>query len=240
MHRTPVALAENFYVVTQHNCTVLLNKDTFEPRYSCTPEELLFVLLNKLKSPTSSSTLRGLSRAWLLLASSAGPPDKSCSHFTVANVHINNECGKRRSVCIGLLLLIRDLCLKLGAVVLTGDFHKGAERELPVSFAFPCSKQPSARHVFPVPPWRLRRCGDPALSPMVIKWPACCGFVILPGSQNELLIMKHGSFNIKPAELGLKPNDQTWHHERWSHFKLARRKRRRDASRADSNSRRRS
>ena len=56
--------------------------------------------------------------------------DPSCSHFTVANVHINNECAKRRSVCIALLLFIRDLSMQLGAVILTGDFKKGAEREL--------------------------------------------------------------------------------------------------------------
>ena len=31
---------------------------------------------------------------------------------------------------IALLLLIRDLCLRLGAFVLSGDFYKGAEREL--------------------------------------------------------------------------------------------------------------
>ena len=58
-------------------------------------------------------------------------PDQSCSYFTVANVHINNECAKRMSVCIARLLLIRDLCLKLRAVVLTGDFNKAVEREAP-------------------------------------------------------------------------------------------------------------
>ena len=99
-------------------------------------------------SLASSGTLLGLSRAWLLLASSARVPDKSCPYFTVANVHINNECAKRRSVCIALLLLIRDLCLKLGGVVLTGDFNKTAERELlrvDHNAAFPRSRRPSAR-----------------------------------------------------------------------------------------------
>ena len=57
-------------------------------------------------------------------------PDPSCSYFTVANVHFNSECAKRRSVCIALLLLVRDLCLKLDEVVLTDDFNKGAVREL--------------------------------------------------------------------------------------------------------------
>ena len=44
---------------------------------------------------------------------------------------MNNECAKRRSVCIALLLLIRDLCLEPGGEVLTGDFNKAVERETP-------------------------------------------------------------------------------------------------------------
>ena len=57
-------------------------------------------------------------------------PDKSSPDFTVANVHTNNERAMRSSVCFALLLLIRDLCLKFGAAVLTGDLNKGVEREL--------------------------------------------------------------------------------------------------------------
>ena len=98
--------------------------------------------------------------------------DKSCSYLTVANVHINNECAQRRSVCIALLLLIRDLCLKLGAVVLTSDFNKGAERELSLvapraSAAFSREAAFSSARV----PWPtlggLRCCGDLAVNPMV-------------------------------------------------------------------------
>ena len=58
-------------------------------------------------------------------------PNKSAPTPQWPDVHIDNECAKRRSVCIALLLLIRDLCLKRGAVVLTGAFSKGAEREPP-------------------------------------------------------------------------------------------------------------
>ena len=28
-------------------------------------------------------------------------PDQSCSYFTIANIHINNECAKRLSLCTG-------------------------------------------------------------------------------------------------------------------------------------------
>ena len=59
------------------------------------------------------------------------PPDQLGTFFLVANVHMNNECAKRRSVCIALLLFVRDLCLKLGAVILIGDFNKAVERDTP-------------------------------------------------------------------------------------------------------------
>ena len=54
-------------------------------------------------------------------------PDPACSYFTVANSQTNNECAKRRSVCIALLV-IRDLYSKLSVVVLAGDLHKAVER----------------------------------------------------------------------------------------------------------------
>ena len=156
----------------------------------------------------------------------------------------NNACAKRRSVCIALLLLIWDLCLQLSAVVLTGDFNKGAERELPsggsdsqrrtspLEAAFSCTR-------VPWPTAGVTQLWGPSAEPHGNKWPECCGFVILTGSQTEWLTMKHGSFNVKSAELGLKSSDQTWHYEQWLHLKFAGRKRSFDASPADSNSRRR-
>ena len=70
-------------------------------------------------------------------------PDPSGSNFTVANIHINNECAEPRSVCLAPLLLIPDLCLMLGAVVLTGDFNKAVERET-LTAAFRRLRKPSA------------------------------------------------------------------------------------------------
>ena len=99
-------------------------------------------------------------------------PNLSCCYFTVANVHIN-ECAKRRSVCVALLLLIRDLCLKLCAVVLTGDFPtrvpSGSSLLVAprVSAAFPRSRQPAAPRASPSPPRGSHHCGVPAMSPMV-------------------------------------------------------------------------
>ena len=107
-------------MITQHHCAVLLNNDTFTRDFPCTP-------IHVVCSPRYSSwAVEGM----VVTGKFRRASDPSCSHFTVANVHINNECAKRRSVCIALLLLIRDLRMELGAVILTSDFKKGAEREL--------------------------------------------------------------------------------------------------------------
>ena len=133
-------------------------------------------------------------------------------NFTIANVHINNECAKRRSVCIALLLLIRDLCLNLGAVVLTGEFNKAFKRETPSGDGERRSSPMEAafRHTnipWPTggvtPLWGLR--GEPNGK----KWPDC--FVVLPESQSQWLILRHGSIDVVPAAIGLGATDQTWH-----------------------------
>ena len=90
-------------------------EDTFEPNYLCVP---LFI---PCKLRYASWAVQGM----VVTGNFRSAPDKWCSCLTVANVHINNKCAKRRSVCIAWLLLIRDLCLKLGAVLLTLRFQQG-------------------------------------------------------------------------------------------------------------------
>ena len=172
-------------------------------------------------------------------------PDPSCSYVTFTNMHINSECARRRSVCIASLLFVRDLCLKFGAAVLTGDFNKGAERE---ALSLSCGSEDQRRispleaaFSFASVPWPtscVTPLWGPGGAPHGNKWPDCCGFVLLPESQNQWLIMRHGSYYVIPEPSGLKPTYQTWHYERWLHLMFAGRKRRRDTSLSDSKSRR--
>ena len=118
---TESSLAKNFYVATHHHCAALLNKDTYTRDFTCTPIHVPCSLRYSMRAVEGMVVTGKFRRA----------PDQSCSYFTVADVHTNNECAKRRSVCIALLLLIRDLCTKLIAVILTGDFNKAGERETP-------------------------------------------------------------------------------------------------------------
>ena len=72
------SLAENFHVVTQHGCAVLLNKDTFEPNYSCLP---LFI---PCKLRYASWAVEGMG----VTGNFRSAPDKWCSYFTVATLHL--------------------------------------------------------------------------------------------------------------------------------------------------------
>ena len=177
------SLAENFYVIAQHRCAVLLNKDIFARHFSCTPIQVPCQLRY------SSWAVEGM----VVTGKFRRAPDPSSACFMVANIHINNERAKRRSVCIALLLLIRDLCMKLGAVILTGDFNKGAEREL-------ASSAPTdQRRISPLEaafsranvPWPTSGvtplCGAPAESPTAACGPDVAVFVMLPESQNQMV-----------------------------------------------------
>ena len=71
---------------------------------------------------------------------------------------------------------------------------------------------------------------------------AKCGLIAaglwcFPNHSTQWLILRHDSINLVPAAIGLRATDQTWHYEQWLHLKYAGRKRRRDASPADSKSR---
>ena len=116
---TDRSLAENFHVITEHPCVVLLNKDTFTRDFTSTP----------IHVPCSLRYSKWAVEGMVVTGKFRRAPDPSCFYFTVANIQTNNQCAKRRSVCIALLLVIHDLCLKLGAVVLTCDFNNAVERE---------------------------------------------------------------------------------------------------------------
>ena len=171
---------------TQHGCVVLLNKDTFEPNYSCLP---LFIPC-KLRYAT-----------WAVEGMVV--TGKSCSYFTVANVHINNECAERRSVCIPLRCSYVICASGLAQWCSLAISTKGAERDIPTwwhcaslpvcsegqhrtspleaAFSSACVPLPTSG----VPPlWR------PGAELHGDMWPECCGFVVLLGSQREWLIMR--------------------------------------------------
>ena len=130
-------------MVTQHYCALLLNNDTFKYDISCTPFQI----------PCSLRCATWVVEGMVVTGKFRRAPDQSCSYFTIAIIHINSECAKRRSVCIALLLLIRELCLDFGMV----------SAEPPQWKAMPTSRGP---------PLALLHCGGPAANPMAKSGPA--------------------------------------------------------------------
>ena len=58
----------------------------------------------------------------------------------------------------------------------------------------------------------LQHCGVPG------EWYDVCSFIKPPGSETEWHIRMHGAFEIPHETLGIKPTDQSCHHEAWVHI----------------------
>ena len=168
-------------------------------------------------------------------------PDPSCSYFTVANIHIKNAFAKK-AVCLNRTFaphpatFARSWALSSSPVTST----RVPNAKLSMVLATTSAISPlEAAFSFASVPWHTS-----GVTPLWgsggeshgNRWPECCGFVLLPESQNQWFIMRRGSYNVIPAAIGQMPTDQTWHYEQWLHLKLAGRKRRRDAPPSDSNS----
>ena len=70
-----LTLQSSLHITVSHHCAVLLNRETFEDSVTCTP----------IQVPCNS---------YSCLALEGMVPNQACRYFTIANVHINNECAK--------------------------------------------------------------------------------------------------------------------------------------------------
>ena len=52
-------------------------------------------------------------------------------------------------------------------------------------------------------------------------WVDVCGFLKSPESDRQWKVRLHGAFSIHRGVLGLRPNDQSCHHEAWLHLDLS-------------------
>ena len=69
-------------------------------------------------------------------------------------------------------------------------------------------------------PCLRHRASQPLWGPGSIpnNWADVCGFLKPPASQRFWKVSKHGAFSIPRKALGLRPNDQSCHHETWLHL----------------------
>ena len=138
-------------MITQHHCAVLLNKETFEPRYTCTPVQVPSLAVLGHRGHVTDKCRRA--------------PTLSCSYLTAAHVHINDECAD---------LSVLPCCSWCGTCASSSErlYEPATSTKKPivklsqaifVSVVFRHPRSPSAMPAILGPLLALRRCG--ALAP---------------------------------------------------------------------------
>ena len=130
------------------------------------------------------------------------------------SLHVNNY-AKKRGIGEKLLLTIRAIMLEEHLVA--GDFNGAAWRQSNGNNRQPTSilEEAFADTDFPMPPGPTPLCGKGAVPG---EWTDVCGFCQAPGLWWKMEGPSAWSFHNSLETLGLRPKDQSCHHEVWLHL----------------------
>ena len=128
------------------------------------------------------------------------------------SLHISNIYAKKKGIAKMLILTIRAIMISQQIDVVTGVFNGTAWR---------CSNRNNVTTLheaftdsaLPAPP-SLPPLWEPGSIPD--NWADVCGFLKPPGSDRFWKVRMHGAFTRRT--LGLRPTDQSCHHETWLHL----------------------
>ena len=134
--------------------------------------------------------------------------------FTVLSLHINNVHAKKRCVGKKLILSIRAVMLNENVDLVAGDFNGAAWRR-DNSNNIGIIEEGFADCALPMPPGPTQLWG-PGSNPG--NWADVCGFLKPPESDRQCQVRLHGAFSSSCDVLGLRPTDQSCHHEAWLHL----------------------
>ena len=122
--------------------------------------------------------------------------------------------AKKRGIGKKLILTIRAVMLDEKVDLVARDFNGAASRGdnrnniSTIEEAF-------ADCALPMPPGSTPLWGPRAIPG---KWGDVCGFLKHPDSDGQWQVRQHGAFSIPHEALGIRPTDQSCHHEAWLHF----------------------
>ena len=150
-----------------------------------------------------------LSRASFRRAAVSGP-----KFFTVLSLHISNIYATKKGIAKKLILTLRATMISQEVDLVAGDFNGTAWR---------CRSRDNLSTIdeaisdcaLPSPPGPTPLWGPGSIPN---NWADVCGFLKPPDSQHFWRVNKHGAFSIPRKALGLRPNDQSCHHETWLHL----------------------
>ena len=121
---------------------------------------------------------------------------------------------KKKGIAKKLILTLRAIMISQEVDLVAGDFQgtawrcRSRDNLSTVDEAFADCALPTPPG--PTPLWR------PGSIPN--NWADVCGFLKPQGSQRFWRVNKHDAFSHPRKALGLRPNDQSCHHETWLHL----------------------
>ena len=136
--------------------------------------------------------------------------------YTVLSLHMSHIYAKKRGIAKKLIFTIRAIMIGQQIDVVAGDFNGTAWR---------CSNRDNISTIdeafadcaLPTPPSPTPLCG-PGWIPN--NWADVCGFLNLPDSDRYWKVRLHGAFSIPHKVPGLRPTEQSCHHETWPHLDI--------------------
>ena len=134
--------------------------------------------------------------------------------FTVLSLHINNVSAKKRGIGKKLILTIRAVMLDENVDLVAGDFN-GAAWRCDNRNNISTIEEAFADCALPMPPGPTPLWGPGSIPG---NWADVCGFRKPPASDRHWKVRLCGAFSIPRDGLGLRPTDQSCHHEAWLHL----------------------
>ena len=208
-------LACRFRVSHFAGCAVLFNKDTFQPDLQVSS---VYIHDRKL----AQTEIKEGEAGWVFQAVISRAKFKRVlrngkAHFTMMSLHFNNCYAKKRGIARTILVAARTVMLQEQVDMVAGDFNGAARRrewsehqmhDSSIEEAFSNSNLPIPHGLTPL--WGPG--GIPG------EWADVWSFIKPPGSETEWRIRNHGAFSINRDVLGIRPTDQSCHHEVWIHL----------------------
>ena len=209
-------LTNRFHVTHNGRYAISFNKDTFFTDIKVKSIYLHVHLSSRYQArPARQGGWRRLRlgltrRAITCLFSSTTSQRKK--KFTVMSLHINNNYVKKRGIGKKLILTIRAVMLDAKVDLVAEDFN-GAAWRCDNSNSISIIEEAFADCALPMPPSPTPLWG-PAAVPG--KWSDVCGFLKPPGFRWKL--ENSSARRILHEALGIRPTDQSCHHEAWLHL----------------------
>ena len=192
---------------------MFFNKDTFFPDV-----KVKSIYLHDARRALPDKVMEGdsgwVSQGVLSRASFRRQPLSGQKTFTVLSLHISDIYAKKRGIGKKLILTIRAVMLDEKVDFVAGDFN-GAAWRCDNRNNISTIEEAFAGCALPMPPGPTPLWGPGSIPG---KRADVCGFLMPPESDRHWKVRLHGAFSILHAALGIRPTDQSSHHEAWLHL----------------------